>query len=146
MALTGSQLLAAVADRVQLSKADAKRLLDALEAVVLDELANAQKVGSAGLCNSSCVSSPQPRSAWVETPRPASRSRSLPSPPASTFARGRSRAPSRRCRRCKGAPPARRLTSHPRSVQPVDGGQNVRGRTLADSRQDAFLAASRQLL
>ena len=42
MALTGSQLLAAVADRAQLSKADTKRLLDALEAVVLDELANAQ--------------------------------------------------------------------------------------------------------
>jgi len=42
MALTGPQLLAAVADRAQLSKADTKRLLDALEAVVLDELANAQ--------------------------------------------------------------------------------------------------------
>ena len=49
MALTGSQLLAAVADGAQLSKADTKRLLDALEAVVLDELGNAQKVRIGGL-------------------------------------------------------------------------------------------------
>ena len=49
MALTGPQLLAAVADRAQLSKADTKRLLDALDAVVLDELANAQKVRIGGL-------------------------------------------------------------------------------------------------
>jgi len=49
MALTGPQLLAAVADRAQLSKADTKRLLDALEAVVLDELANAQKVRIGGI-------------------------------------------------------------------------------------------------
>ena len=49
MALTGPQLLAAVSDRAQLSKADTKRLLDALEAVVLDELANAQKVRIGGI-------------------------------------------------------------------------------------------------
>ena len=49
MALTGSQLLAVVADRARLSKADTKRLLDALEAVVLDELGNAQKVRIGGL-------------------------------------------------------------------------------------------------
>jgi nucleoid DNA-binding protein len=49
VALTGSLLLAAVADRAQLSKADTKRLLDALEAVVLDELSNAQKVRIGGL-------------------------------------------------------------------------------------------------
>ena len=47
--MTGPQLLAAVADRAQLSKADTKRLLDALEAVVLDELANAQKVRIGGI-------------------------------------------------------------------------------------------------
>jgi len=49
VALTGPQLLAAVSDRAQLSKADTKRLLDALEAVVLDELANAQKVRIGGI-------------------------------------------------------------------------------------------------
>jgi len=49
MALTQPQLLTAVAERAELSKADAKRLVDALEAVVLDELANAQKVRIGGL-------------------------------------------------------------------------------------------------
>ena len=44
MPLTQPQLLAAVADRAELSRADTKRVLDALEAVVLDELSNAQKV------------------------------------------------------------------------------------------------------
>jgi DNA-binding protein HU-beta len=49
MALTQPQLLAAVADRAELTKADAKRILDALEAVALDELSNAQKVRIGGL-------------------------------------------------------------------------------------------------
>jgi len=49
MALTQTQLLAAVADRAEFTKADAKRVLDALEAVVLDELANAEKVRIGGL-------------------------------------------------------------------------------------------------
>ena len=47
MALTQTQLVAAVADRTELSKADAKRALAALEDVVLEELGNAQKVRSA---------------------------------------------------------------------------------------------------
>ena len=49
MALTQSQLLAAVADRAELPKADIKRVLDALEEVVQDELGNAQKVRIGGL-------------------------------------------------------------------------------------------------
>ena len=49
MALTQPQLLAAVADRAEFAKADAKRVLDALEAVGLDELGNAQKVRIGGL-------------------------------------------------------------------------------------------------
>jgi DNA-binding protein HU-beta len=49
MALTQPQLLAAVADRAEFAKADTKRVLDALEAVVLDELGNAQKVRIGGL-------------------------------------------------------------------------------------------------
>ena len=49
MALTQPQLLAAVADRAELPKADAKRVLDALEAVVLDELSHAQKVRISGI-------------------------------------------------------------------------------------------------
>jgi DNA-binding protein HU-beta len=49
MALTQPQLLAAVADRSEFTKADTKRVLDALEAVALDELSNAQKVRIGGL-------------------------------------------------------------------------------------------------
>ena len=49
MALTQTQLATAVADRAQLSKADAKRALAALDEVVLDELGNAEKVRIGGL-------------------------------------------------------------------------------------------------
>ena len=49
MPLTQTQLIAAVADRAELSKADAKRALSALEDIVLEELGNAQKVRIGGL-------------------------------------------------------------------------------------------------
>jgi nucleoid DNA-binding protein len=49
VALTQAQLLAAVAERAQLSRADAKRALEALDDVVLGELGNAQKVRIGGL-------------------------------------------------------------------------------------------------
>ena len=49
VALTQTQLVAAVADRTELSKADTKRALAALEDVVLEELGNAQKVRLGGL-------------------------------------------------------------------------------------------------
>jgi DNA-binding protein HU-beta len=44
MALTQSQLTAEVADRAELTRADVKRVLAALEEVVLEELGNAEKV------------------------------------------------------------------------------------------------------
>jgi nucleoid DNA-binding protein len=47
--LTQAQLVNAVADRAELNKADAKRALQALEDVVLEELGNAQKVRIGGL-------------------------------------------------------------------------------------------------
>jgi DNA-binding protein HU-beta len=47
--LTQTQLVTAVADRAELSKADAKRALEALDQIVLDELGNAQKVRIGGL-------------------------------------------------------------------------------------------------
>jgi nucleoid DNA-binding protein len=47
--LTQTQLITAVADRAELSKADAKRALIALEEIVLEELGNAQKVRVGGL-------------------------------------------------------------------------------------------------
>jgi DNA-binding protein HU-beta len=49
MALTQAQLIAAVADRADMTKADAKRALTALEDVVLEELGNAQKIRLAGV-------------------------------------------------------------------------------------------------
>jgi DNA-binding protein HU-beta len=49
MALTQTQLVAAVADRAEMTKADARRALTALEEVVLEELGNAQKVRLAGV-------------------------------------------------------------------------------------------------
>ena len=49
MALTQTQLISAVADRAELSKADARRALDALEEIMLEEIGNAQKVRVGGL-------------------------------------------------------------------------------------------------
>jgi DNA-binding protein HU-beta len=49
VALTQAQLISAVADRADLSKADAKRVLEALDEIVLEELGNAQKVRIGGL-------------------------------------------------------------------------------------------------
>jgi len=47
--LTQTQLAGAVADRAEITRAEAKRVLDALEEVVLDEIANAEKVKIGGL-------------------------------------------------------------------------------------------------
>jgi len=49
VALTQSQLITAIAERADLSKADARRALQALEDVVLEEVGNAQKVRIGGL-------------------------------------------------------------------------------------------------
>ncbi|HWK17850.1 MAG TPA: HU family DNA-binding protein [Solirubrobacteraceae bacterium] len=49
MSLTQTQVAAAVADRADISRAEAKRLLTAFEEVVLEELGNAQKVRIGGL-------------------------------------------------------------------------------------------------
>jgi DNA-binding protein HU-beta len=49
MALTQSQLIAEVADRAEVTRADAKAVLAALEEVVLEELGNAEKVKIGGL-------------------------------------------------------------------------------------------------
>jgi DNA-binding protein HU-beta len=49
MALTQNQLVSAVAQRADLSKHDAKRAIDALEGVVLEEIGDAQKVRLGGL-------------------------------------------------------------------------------------------------
>jgi DNA-binding protein HU-beta len=47
--LTQTQLAIAVADRAEIPRAEAKRVLGALEEIVLEELSNAQKVRVVGL-------------------------------------------------------------------------------------------------
>jgi DNA-binding protein HU-beta len=49
VALTQTQLVAAVAERADLSKTDAKRAVGALDDIVLEQLGNAQKVRIGGL-------------------------------------------------------------------------------------------------
>ena len=49
MPLTQTQLTQEIADRADVSRADAKRVLAALEDVVLEELGNAEKVKIGGL-------------------------------------------------------------------------------------------------
>lgn len=49
MPLTQTQLVAEVANRAEISKSDAKRALTALDEIVLEQLANAQKVRIGGL-------------------------------------------------------------------------------------------------
>jgi DNA-binding protein HU-beta len=47
--LTQTQLASAVADRAEITRAEAKRVLGALEELMLEELGNAQKVRVGGL-------------------------------------------------------------------------------------------------
>jgi DNA-binding protein HU-beta len=47
--LTQTQLATAVADRAEISRNDAKRVLVALEEIIVEELGNAQKVRIGGL-------------------------------------------------------------------------------------------------
>ena len=49
MSLTQTQFASAVADRADISRAEAKRVLEAFEEVVLEELGDAQKVRIGGL-------------------------------------------------------------------------------------------------
>ncbi len=49
MPLTQAQLVTAVADRADMSKADAKRAVEALEEIVLEQLGNAEKVRIGGI-------------------------------------------------------------------------------------------------
>lgn len=49
MPLTQTQLASAVAERADVTKADAKRVLAALDEIVLEEIGNAQKVRIGGL-------------------------------------------------------------------------------------------------
>ena len=63
MSLTQTQLAAVVADRAEISRSEAKRVLE----VVLEELGNAQKVLLGGLVQLTVRSSRHRRSARAET-------------------------------------------------------------------------------
>jgi DNA-binding protein HU-beta len=49
VALTQTQLAGALAERVEMTKSDTKYILEALEEIVLEEIANAEKVRIGGL-------------------------------------------------------------------------------------------------
>jgi hypothetical protein len=84
MPLTQIQLSTALAGRAGISRAEAKRVLGALEEVVLELLRNAQRCGSGIWCNWPTASSRPRRRAWAATRQRARRSRSRPSQRAST--------------------------------------------------------------
>jgi DNA-binding protein HU-beta len=99
--LTQTQLAAAVADRAEITKADAKRVLGMLEEIVLEELGNAQKVRVGGLVQLTVRVKPAQKKRKGRNPATGEASRSPPSPRASTFARDRSPRPRPRCHRCR---------------------------------------------
>ena len=101
MALIQSQMVAAVADRSDLTRADAKRALDALDEIVLEELGNAQKVRLGGLVQLTVRVKPATKKRPGRNPRPVRRSRSRPSRRASMSERVRWQGPRRRLRRCR---------------------------------------------
>ena len=101
MPLTQIQLANAVADRADITRAEAKRVLAAFEEVVLEELGNAQKVRIGGVVQLTVRVKPAQKARRVATPRPARRSRSPRSRPALTCARVRWPRPKPRCPRCR---------------------------------------------
>ena len=101
VALTQTQLATAVADRAQLSRADAKRALAAFDEVVLDQLGNAEKVRIGGLVQLTVRVSRRRRHARAVTRRAVRRSRSPRSRRASICGRGHWRGRRERCRRCR---------------------------------------------
>ncbi len=115
MALTQSQLLVAVADRAELPKADIKRVLDALEEVVQDELGNAQKVRIGGLVQLTVRVKPAQKKRQGRNPATGEEI-TIAAKPASVDVRaGRSPRQRRRCpryrRRAAGSPPEPTLRS-----------------------------------
>jgi nucleoid DNA-binding protein len=127
LALTQTQLAMAVAERAEITRAEAKRILGTLEEIVLEEIGNAQKVRVGGLVQLTVRVKPAQKKRKGQTGPPARRSRSPPSPRASTFARGRLPRPRPRCHRCRkradDSPPEALLSgADRRSDRPSKGG------------------------
>ena len=125
MPLTQAQLVTAVADKAELSKADAKRAVEALETIVLEQLGNAEKVRIGGLVQLTVRVKPATKKRPAATRRPARRSPSPRSRPASTCVRVRSRRRRPRCRPCRrlaaGSPPDTGCPSAERSTPAAVG-------------------------
>ena len=101
MALTQSQMVAAVADRADLSRADAKRALDALDEIVLEELGNAQKVRLGGLVQLTVRVKPATKKRPGRNPATGEEI-TIAAKPASVDVRARPwQRPRRRFRRCR---------------------------------------------
>ena len=102
MPLTQTQLASAVADRAEINRNEAKRVLAALEDVVLEELGNAQKVRVGGLVQLTVRVKPAQKARKGRNPATGEEiTIAPPSPRASTCARDRSRRPRPRCHRCR---------------------------------------------
>ena len=107
--LTQTQIVTAVAERAELSKADAKRALEALDQIVVDELGNAQKVRIGGLVQLTVRVKPAQKARKGRNPATGEEI-TIAAKPAAVDLRARpSRAPRRPCRRCRkragGSPP-----------------------------------------
>ena len=116
MQLTQSQVIAAVADRAEMSKADAKRALHALDEIVLEELGSAQKVRLGGLVQLTVRVKPATKKRPGRSPATSEESRSQRSRQASTCGHlrwPRRAPPCRRCRRLGAG--SRRRTVAPRA-------------------------------
>ena len=96
MPLTQSQMIAAVADRAEISKADARRALDALDEIVLEELGNAQKVRLGGLVQLTVRVKPATKKRTGRNPATGEEITITASSRASTCERARWRRPRRR--------------------------------------------------
>ena len=112
MPLTQTQLANAVADRADISRAEAKRVLGALEDIVLEELGNAQKVRIAGVVQLTVRVKPAQAARKGRNPATGEEI-TIAKKPASVRS---SRAPAgegegRPAHRAEGPPPPRRLRS-----------------------------------
>jgi nucleoid DNA-binding protein len=99
--LTQTQLAGAVADRAEITRAEAKRVLDALEDVVLEEIANAEKVKIGGLVQLTVRVKPASKARKGRNPATGEEI-TIAAKPASVDLRARALTRQRaRCRRCR---------------------------------------------
>ena len=117
MPLTQTQLASAVADRAEISRNEAKRVLGALEEIVLEELGNAQKVRVGGLVQLTVRVKPAQKARTGRNPATGEEIK-IAAKPASVDLRARplAKAKSRAAIGPEGAPATRRLTLSSRAL------------------------------